>query len=124
MIIKMISKTSNTSIRGVTLMNGAAVFLLCFSLFISSLPENPTPAYTNGTYKTHKTYKSHSQSPRENPSLNLKAACGRYRAEIDDRNRTCGLIGPDALEYSALRHGGRKALLNRRVIRGHVVRNL
>jgi hypothetical protein len=35
----MMSKTSNTSISGVTLMNGAAGFLLCFSLFISP-PEN------------------------------------------------------------------------------------
>src|SRR5262245_17167705 len=56
--------------------------------------------------------------------MNLKATCSGYRAEIDHRNRTGVMIGFDALEYAALRHSGRKFLLNRRVIRRHDVCNL
>src|SRR5215475_1904245 len=73
--------------------------------------------------RTYGTYKSHYKLG-DFHSLNLKAARSGYRAEIDDRNRTDVLIGLDALEYSALRHGGRKFLLNRRVIRRHGVRNI
>src|SRR5262245_51253190 len=85
-------------------------------------PGKSSGAYTNGTYKTHKTHKSYSYAPRKFHSLNLKATCGGYRAEIDDRDRTDILIG--LIEYPTLRHGGREFRLNRRVVRRHDVCNL
>src|SRR5688572_32632981 len=117
----MISKTSSTSISGVTLMNGVAGLLSCFSLFISSPCKNAMERTKMGLIRPI-AYKSHSYAPWKFYSLYLKASGGGQRAEINDCDRSDVLIW--FIEYPALRHGGRKFLLNRRIVRRHDVGNL